>query len=358
MRKAYLDNLRICTVLSVVVYHAAYLFNGQGIPVGITAGHGIALFDLFALSVYPWFMVLLFIIAGMSARFSLEKRTMKEFIKERTRKLLVPSTLGLFAFHIWTGYYNMRNAGADFSAIPAPLKPIVMALSGTGVLWFVQMLWLFSVLLLPLLRRITYLEELGRRSGYAALFMFSILIYASAQVLNAPVIIVYRFGIYAVSFLLGYYAFSDEGVMERVDKARFAFLFLAVLSYALYLIRFRGTDYTASACLKDISTNLYAYFMSSALLGIFRHYADRSNDLLDHLRKDEFGIYVFHYTPMVTAAYYLVRADLPYILNYLIVIASGILGSIALFEAVRRIPVYRYAVLGIRGKGSFHKNSN
>jgi acyltransferase family len=38
-------------------------------------------------------MVLLFVVAGMSARYSLQKRSNKEFLKERVTKLLVPSTL-------------------------------------------------------------------------------------------------------------------------------------------------------------------------------------------------------------------------------------------------------------------------
>jgi fucose 4-O-acetylase-like acetyltransferase len=47
---------------------------------------------------YPWFMVLLFVISGMSSRYYLEKHTEKEFIRSRTRKLLVPGTIGVIVF--------------------------------------------------------------------------------------------------------------------------------------------------------------------------------------------------------------------------------------------------------------------
>ena len=347
MRKHYLDNLRLFTVSAVVVYHAAYLFNGQGLAVGKTAGHSIEAFDIFASSVYPWFMVLLFLIAGMTSRFSLERRGAHEFIRERTDRLLVPSTLGLFVFHIWTGYFNMKNAGADFDVIPPSVRPFIIAISGTGVLWFIQMLWLFSLLIL-IVRRASFLDIIGKKSGYMMIVLYSFVIYLSAQVLNTPVILVYRFGIYFASYILGFFVFSDDSVMDKVEQGRFFYLSAAVFFYAIYISRFRGLNYTEDNVLKDIVTNLYAYFFSISLLGIFRHYADRTGKLLDYLSKAEFGLYVFHYPLMVTSAYYLADADLPYIINYMIVIAIGFSGSICLYEAIRRIPFYRYAVLGIR----------
>ena len=54
--------------------------------------------------VYPWFMLLLFVVAGISARYALEKRTERQFLKERVDKILAPSTLGVLAFG-WIGGY-------------------------------------------------------------------------------------------------------------------------------------------------------------------------------------------------------------------------------------------------------------
>ena len=41
---------------------------------------------------------LLFVVSGMSARYYLQSHTTKQFLKDKTRKLLVPSTIGLFVF--------------------------------------------------------------------------------------------------------------------------------------------------------------------------------------------------------------------------------------------------------------------
>ena len=98
MRKTYIDNIRWITVVLVVIYHVIYIFNG------VTKYGVIGPFsekqpqDVYQYIVYPWFMLLLFVVSGIAARFELARRTTKEFIRIRTRKLLVPSTIGLLVF--------------------------------------------------------------------------------------------------------------------------------------------------------------------------------------------------------------------------------------------------------------------
>ena len=155
MRKTYLDNIRWITVVLVVIYHVIYMFNGvsrHGI-IGPFSEHQPQ--DTYQYIVYPWFMLLLFVVSGMSARYELDKRTEKEFIKVRTRKYLVPSTIGLLVFGWILGYYNMLMSGAfdSMNNVPKPVLFLIMAVSGSGPLWYVQMLWLFS-LILVLIRKI------------------------------------------------------------------------------------------------------------------------------------------------------------------------------------------------------------
>ena len=96
----------------------------------------------------------------MSARYELERRSEKEFIKKRTGKLLVPSTLGLLVFWWILGYYNLLIGGGleQMAAVPKPVIFIIMAVSGIGPLWYIQMLWIFSVL------RKRQIVEAGRES--------------------------------------------------------------------------------------------------------------------------------------------------------------------------------------------------
>ena len=41
MRKTYIDNIRWATVLLVLIYHVCYMFNGVGVPGGITNAENI-----------------------------------------------------------------------------------------------------------------------------------------------------------------------------------------------------------------------------------------------------------------------------------------------------------------------------
>ena len=120
MRKYYLDNIRWMTVVLVVIYHVIYMFNGVQLFGVIGPFSKVQYQDFFLYLVYPWFMTLLFVVSGMSARYYLENHSVKEFIKTRTRKLLVPSTIGLFVFQWILGYYNMKIGGAMDSMAAVP----------------------------------------------------------------------------------------------------------------------------------------------------------------------------------------------------------------------------------------------
>ena len=179
MRKLYIDNIRWITVVLVVLYHVIYMFNGIETFGVIGPFSDVQYQDAFQYIVYPWFMLLLFVISGMSARYELEHRSEKEFIKKRTGKLLVPSTLGLLVFWWILGYYNLLISGGleEMAAVPKPVLFIIMAVSGIGPLWYIQMLWIFSVLLVWI-RRVEKdrLWKLGEKADVPFLVLFAIVI--------------------------------------------------------------------------------------------------------------------------------------------------------------------------------------
>ena len=118
MRKHWIDNLRWTTLLLVLLYHVIYYYNNKGVFGGI-GGFGefpqVQQYqDVLMYMVYPWFMPLLFILAGVSARYALQNKTGKEWFRARTRKLLVPGTIGLDSAYgvrrcFWNGshHYHM-----------------------------------------------------------------------------------------------------------------------------------------------------------------------------------------------------------------------------------------------------------
>ena len=326
------------------------MFNGVGVLGGIPHAKSIPVFDTIAYIVYPWFMVLLFVIAGMSARYSLQKRTGKQFIKERAVKLLIPSTLGLFVLHWITGYLNIKMGGG-LASIPKALIYPISAVSGIGPLWFIQMLFLFSCILV-LLRKTDKKDKVWTACGKANLPIILLLfvpIFGAAQILNAPVLTMYRFGIYFTSFLIGYYIFSHDKVQEDIEKMRIPMLCLSVIGAVLYTLYYYGSDYTSPECLKSIITNLYLWIVVLAIIGCSKKYFNRETAFTKYMAKSSFGIYILHYPVLIVTCYVLhYRFALPTVCNYVIALLVEIIMTFALYEGIKRIPILRYLVLGIK----------
>lgn len=268
MRKFYLDNIRWATVLLVMIYHVFYMFNAVGVMGGVGSFHEVQYQDGFMYFGYPWFMVLLFLIAGISARYTLDKMSAKEFIRKRTWKLLVPSTLGLFVYQWVVGYYNIK-IGGGLEYIPSFLVYPVSAISGIGPLWFVQVLWLysFSVLLIRKIDKKDSLWKFGKKCNCIMLFLFAFFIWGGAQVLNMPIAATYRFGIYMIAFLLGYLVFSHDNVQEMLEKMSLPVFIISLTMGIVYTVSFFGVNYADADVLQGLFTNVYAWFMVLAIMG-------------------------------------------------------------------------------------------
>ena len=100
MRKHYIDNIRWMIQVLVVIYHLFYIYGAKHYPgtLGMITSTPFIPGEIYQYSVFPWFMVALFIVAGISSKLYLDNHTSKEFIKSRTTRLLVPSTIGVLVF--------------------------------------------------------------------------------------------------------------------------------------------------------------------------------------------------------------------------------------------------------------------
>jgi len=347
-----LDNIRWITVCLVVIYHVVYMFNGVTVYGVIGPFAEPQYQDGLQYLLYPWFMLLLFIVAGMCSRYYLESHTLKEFIRSRTRKLLVPSTLGLLAVGWIQGYINMAISGA-FATFPEDIPGIamyfIMVLSGTGVLWFIQLLWIFSMLLAVIKRFETgRLYELTRGAGLAALILLVVPVYLSGLVLNMPVVSVYRFGIYGLAFFLGYFVFAHDEVTERLSARGVPLLIAAAALGAAYLLLHFGDNYAVMPVVNCVPAVAYGWAACLAILGCMKRWGNTRTKFSAFLSRRSFGLYVFHYLPLSATAYTLHQyAPLPALPSYLAAAFAAFSGSFILYELVSRVPILRWCVLGL-----------
>ena len=355
MRKSYIDNLRWVTVVLVVIYHVIYMYNGQGIvgvPGKIT-DLDVQYYDVFQYIVYPWFMLLLFIVSGISSRYYLEKHTGGEFIRSRTTKLLIPVTVGLIAFQFIQGYINISFSGvADSSDMPFIGKVFACILSGIGVLWYIQMLWLFS-LVIVLIKKIDKdrFWNLCRKTPFWVLILIAALVYGAGQILNTPVIVCYRFGLYFLGFLLGYFVFSHDEVIEVTKKYFLLFALAAAGLCTAFCIVYFGQNYADNPVYRSPLFLLYGWFGCLAMIGGFAKFFDFTNSFTKWMSSHSWGLYVFHYLGISAVALYIAKPGLaPAWACYLLSLTAGFGLAYLLYEIISRIPVYRWAVLGISKK--------
>lgn len=355
MRRTYIDNIRWITVFIVVIYHVIYMFNGVSTYGVLGPFYDFQPQDIFQYLVYPWFMFLLFVVSGMSARFELDTKGEKGFIKKRTRRYLVPSTIGLFVFWWILGYYNMLIGGAfdTMGSLPKPVLFLIMCVSGTGPLWFIQMLWFFSVLII-LIRKIEKdrIYKHGNKTNIAVLLLLTFVVWGFAQILNTPVVVVYRFGIYGLGFLLGYYIFSHDAVMDKMGKYWWLFSALGVISCILFVVNYWGKPYPDHEVLDTLLCNIYVWFGTLGVLSFMKKWGGFENSFSKWMCKKSWGIYIFHYLPIAVSAWYLKKyvPQMPASLVYIFVAVAGFAGALFLYEIISRIPLIRWCVLGIKKK--------
>ena len=181
----------------------------------------------------------------------------------------------------------------------------------------------------------------------------TLVVYGSAQILNTPIIIVYRFGIYGVAFLVGYFVFSHDEVMDKLEKQWILWAILGVVSGITFVIMKWGQSYPDHEVLDTFICNVYVWFGTLAVLSFMKKWGGFDNTVTKWMRQKSWGLYIFHYLPLAVSSWYLTRLcpTLPAFIVYLAVAASGFVGSLVLDAIIRRIPFIRWCVLGISRKG-------
>ena len=363
MRKHWIDNLRWVTVLLVLFYHVIYFFNNKGVFGGI-GGFGEypdcrQYQDVVMYILYPWFMPLLFILAGISARYALERHSAGEWFKARTRKLLVPSTIGLLVFQWMVGYFNTAVAQrmGMLDGVPAVAKYLIMAVSGTGPLWFIQDLWLFCLVLLGirLLDRKNRFHAWCGKAGIFWIILLGVLFWAGEQTLimnprpeSADGLLnLYKPVFYLIPFLMGYFVFSHDKVQETVGKAWIPLMGCAVVAGGILIGTTFGQDNTTPQYLSSPLNCIYGWLMCLAMMGLFQARWNCTNAFAGYMTRSSFGLYIVHYLPVAAVGYMMkTYTELPPWSMYVILAIAVFTLSPLIYEILHRIPFIRWCVFG------------
>lgn len=360
MRKHWVDNLRWVTILLVLLYHVVYFYNNIGVVGGIGGlGNGPQYQDILMYVLYPWFMPLMFILAGISARYALNKKPANQWFKSRTRKLLVPSTIGLFFFGAVIGWFNSQFTpeAAALEPVPTPVKFVIWAISGTGPLWFIQDLWLFTLLIL-LVRKIdrkNRFYDTCKKIGIIPLILLGVLFWLGHKTLIMDpnpasadgLLNLYKPIFYAIPVLMGYFIFAHDKVQETLSRYWIPLMACAVISGAILTFTTFGQNNTAPEYLKTPMNNIYSWLMCLAMMGWFKACFNRTGKFASYMTRSSYGIYIAHYLVIASVGTILkthTQMDIAWI--YISLAAAVFILSPIIYEIIHRIPFLRWCIFG------------
>ena len=369
MRKHWIDNLRWVTVLSVLLYHVIYFFNNKWVFGGMG---GFGTFpelqqyqDIVMYILYPRFMPLLFLLAWISARYSLKKYSGKKWFKSRTRKLLVPDTIWLLVFQWMTGYFSTQITslaqGIDLTAgMPGIAKYLMWSISGIWPLWFIQLLWVFCLVLL-IIRKLDAKDKFWNlcwKANILVIILLGILFWIGTKTLImnlsnpiAGLYNLYKPFFYWILFLLWYFVFSHDEVQRKVKRAWIPLLSCAVISGTILIITTWGQNNAEPQYLSSWLCCVYGWLSWLALMGWFNASFDKTNKFADYMTRSSFGTYIVHYLIVAGFGYMMkMYTHLTPLAMYLILIVAVFTLSPLVYELLHRIPFIRWCVFWEKNK--------
>ena len=292
MRKYYLDNLRWLVILILFPYHTLLLYSSIGSYYFHVANSMVA--NAFLLCFAPWFMQLLFTVAGIATYYSLKRRNSTEYLKERVTKLLLPAAAGVLLVIPVSVYFGFLYSGYTGNFLSLWLSifshPLEYLANGIiiGPLWFLLYLFIVSVVALPFIMKYKKGEwriPLEKVTVPKLLLMIIPLTIGSFFLNLYPDKSVVQF---LLLFMAGYFLLSDDGVQEKLEDKRWPLFISFVVLTSIYVVlassilsssadAASGTTSTLSLFLMQLYANVILWLGVLGVMGMGKHYLEFKN---------------------------------------------------------------------------------
>ena len=346
----YIDNLRWLTVSLLILYHAAMAYNTWGEANYIFFEEN-KLFAAFISFVSPWFMPVMFLLAGVSARYSMQKRGYKRFIKERFTRLGIPFVFGVLVICPILSYIAdvTHNGYSDgfFSHFGVYFSRFT-DLSGydggftLGHFWFLGVLMIISILSCGVIKAIGNSDSDPKK-----LLVIGILLACIAAAAFDVNILGKRVVTYMCVYLLGYYFFSSADYVSNLTRHKWLFtaLFLGFNLANTVIFIFVG----GLTVLNNICNYASFVFAVPALMALAYDHLDFSNRFSAVNSRISYIFYIIHFPITVLIQYLLSKAGAGAVLNLLMTLIAAYPLTYALSLAVNKTRYLR-VLFGSRAK--------
>lgn len=376
-RRYDLDWLRVLATFAVVIFHVMRFFDMDSWAVknNVTS----ELIILFIAFFVTWMMPIFFVISGAAIYFTLGFRDSGQFIKTRITRILIPFlTVGLFVLVPPQNYIQditQGNIPVDFSKMTFYTQFITNIdpfSSGfpyisfpTQHLWYLEYLFIFSLILLPLflyLRKgsgaalISKLAEITGRGWAIYFFAVPLGLFMSILDPELPIGNINWFGgwpllAYPVFLVSGFILYADkryEAVIKRQAKSA---IVLAMISFVVlifaYMKSFEGglafgtLGYVGFMMLRAVNSWLFII----GFLGLGRIYLSCTSPspFLRYFSEASLPIYMLHQTVIVIIGFFIQDWQIGILPKFVFLLVASFIGIIGIYEIlIRRFNIPRF----------------
>jgi glucan biosynthesis protein C len=353
-RYEFLDWLRVIAIFVLIFFHTGMLFVGWGWH--ITNDQVIESLQRPMDLAHRLRMPLLFVIAGAGMWFALQRRSGAAFSRERTLRLLIPATIGMFLI-VPPQIYIERIAHGEwhggyldfFIHRVLQFQPYPAGNFSWHHLWFVVYLYVYALLLLPLMLWWRKARPVLKPGAWILLLALPL---GLNETLLKPIFpethnLVHDWYIFIHYLLLTVYGFalaSSPASWDWLAKFRRAALAIALTITIGGMSLINAGVFVRGKPVDLMFANVFTWTWIMVFLGFGRQYLSFGNRLLSWARDASYPIYILHQTVIILIGYFVIRQPWAPWTKYWVVAASTLVTCVLLYEfLVRRVGVLRFA---------------
>jgi hypothetical protein len=373
-RRYDIDWLRVLVMLAVFFFHCARFFGGgtwhlNNAKQSIVAWVFIGWLDM-------WFMPLFYLLSGVGAWYALKFRTNEQYLWERTKRLLVPLyTVGLFVLlppqFYFDQFSNAGFTGTFWESLPLYFRRMghfsinspkgLLPLPFSGHLWFLQYLFVISLLALPLLRYLhtkqglSFIDKLGgwcfQRGGIFLFLVPLILVRVALRSVFWGEHTWADFFEFMVFFLIGYILPANPHFTESIKKYGWICLIFGLAGFwgeGILVLRlgyhYPGDEqFGLTFVLFEILMSIGRWSWIVFVMSLGAKYLNFKNKALSYGNEAVLPFYIFHQTIILCVGWFIIPLNMSILAKYLVIVVTSFALIMVLYEmVVRRFTLFRF----------------
>ena len=345
-RRHDIDWLRVIAIGLLLIYHIGIIFQPWAMFFGfIRSDEPMESLWKPMTMLNVWRIPFLFYVSGMGVYFAIRKRTWRELLLERSKRILIPFLFGILAivplhFLVFQEYYNFP---LGYYAHPAHL-------------WFLGNIFAYVLILLPLFFYLKKTEG-GRLMKGLSIFMsnpigpvsISVFFILETMIVRPQVFEMYAqtwhgFFLGLLAFFFGFiFMYSGKTFWQTVLKWRWFYLGMAA---AFYIIRLTVFELKSPGYLMALESN----FWILAVFGFGYKYLNKPGAALSYLSQAAYPVYIIHMFALYAGAMIILPLEIPVMLKFIsIFVFTGTLCYLIYEFIIRRIGLLR-PLFGLKWK--------